>query len=234
MSPRNFLIIGGSHGIGNSIVRNLAKQGHQLYVISRTDGELTETANVTHLKGDILIEGFDTSGLPEKIHGLVYSIGSINLKPFRTLKEEDFLNDFNINVIGAVRMLKSVLKQLKKAEGASVVLFSTVAVQQGMPFHASVAAAKGAVEGLTRSLAAEWAPKIRVNCIAPSLTDTPLANRLLSTPEKKEAAGNRHPLKRVGTADELGEIAAFLLSEKSSWITGQIIGVDGGLSSLKV
>ena len=234
MSPRNFLIVGGSHGIGNSIVRNLAKEGHQLHVISRTDGDLAEIPNVSHIKCDILIEGFDISVLPEKIHGIVYCIGSINLKPFRTLKEEDFLNDFNINVIGAVRMLKSVLKPLKKAEGASVVLFSTVAVQQGMPFHASVAAAKGAVEGLTRSLAAEWAPKIRVNCIAPSLTDTPLANRLLSTPEKKEAAGNRHPLKRVGTADELGEIAAFLLSEKSSWITGQVIGVDGGLSSLKV
>ena len=122
------------------------------------------------------------------------------------------------------------MKPLKKA-GGSVVLFSTVTVQQGMPFHAS---AKGAIEGLTRSLAAEWAPKIRVNCIAPSLTDTPLASRLLSTPEKKEAASNRHPMKRVGSADELGSIAAFLLSQKSSWVTGQIIGVDGGLSSLKI
>lgn len=125
------------------------------------------------------------------------------------------------------------MKPLKKA-GGSVVLFSTVTVQQGMPFHASVASAKGAIEGLTRSLAAEWAPKIRVNCIAPSLTDTPLASRLLSTPEKKEAASNRHPMKRVGSADELGSIAAFLLSQKSSWVTGQIIGVDGGLSSLKI
>mgnify|MGYP000155808720 CR=1 FL=1 len=133
-----------------------------------------------------------------------------------------------------MKILKLVQKQLKKSNQASVVLFSTVAVQQGMPFHASVAAAKGAVEGLTRSLAAEWAPKIRVNCIAPSLTDTPLAGRLLATPEKKEAAGNRHPLKRVGTAEELGNIATFLLSENSSWITGQVIGVDGGLSALKV
>ena len=234
MNSKNFLIVGGSYGIGNSIVRNLAKEGHQVYVISRTDGELTQMPNIIHLKNDILNEEINNSQLPEAIHGLAYCIGSINLKPFRSLKEADFLNDFQLNALGAIRSIKAVFKQLKKAETASVVLFSTVAVQQGMPFHASVAAAKGAVEGLTRSLAAEWAPKIRVNCIAPSLTDTPLANRLLSTPEKKEAAGNRHPLKRVGTADELGQIATFLLSEKSSWITGQIIGVDGGLSSLKV
>lgn len=233
MQIKNYLIVGGSHGIGNSIVRNLAKEGHQLFVISRTKGALGEISNVRHIKQDVLLENIDTSILPDEIHGVAYCPGSINLKPFRSLKEDDFLNDFNVNVIGAIKILKSVLKLLKKGEG-SVVLFSTVAVQQGMPFHASIAAAKGAIEGLTRSLAAEWAPKIRVNCIAPSLTDTPLADRLLSTPEKKAAAGNRHPMKRVGSADELGEIAAFLLSHKSSWITGQVIGVDGGLSSLKI
>ena len=234
MSTKNFLIVGGSYGIGQAIVTNLAKQGHHVYVIARTRGELPDLHNITHIKNDAMSEDLDLSALPEVVDGFVYSIGSINLKPFRTLKTEDFLKDFNINVLGAVKILKSIQKQLKKSEQASVVLFSTVAVQQGMPFHASVAAAKGAVEGLTRSLAAEWAPKIRVNCIAPSLTDTPLAARLLATPEKKEAAGNRHPLKRVGTAEELGNIAAFLLSDKSTWITGQVIGVDGGLSALKV
>lgn len=234
MSTKNFLIVGGSYGIGQAIVTNLAKQGHQVYVIARTRGDLPDLPNVTHIENDAMSEDLDLSTLPEVVDGFVYSIGSINLKPFRTLKTEDFLNDFNINVLGAVKILKLIQKQLKKSEQASVVLFSTVAVQQGMPFHASVAAAKGAVEGLTRSLAAEWAPKIRVNCIAPSLTDTPLAARLLATPEKKEAAGNRHPLKRVGTAEELGKIATFLLSEDSSWITGQVIGVDGGLSALKV
>ena len=234
MSTKNFLIAGGSYGIGQAIVTNLAKQGHHVYVIARTKGDLPDLPNITHIENDAMTDDLDLSILPEVIDGFVYSIGSINLKPFRTLKTEDFLQDFNINVLGAVKILKSIQKPLKKSEQASVVLFSTVAVQQGMPFHASVAAAKGAVEGLTRSLAAEWAPKIRVNCIAPSLTDTPLAARLLATPEKKEAAGNRHPLKRVGTAEELGNIATFLLSENSSWITGQVIGVDGGLSALKV
>jgi len=234
MSTKNFLIVGGSYGIGEATVRNLAKQGHQVYVIARTKGELPNLSNITHIKNDAMSENLDLSVLPEVVDGFAYLIGSINLKPFRSLKVKDFLDDFNVNVLGAIKILKLIQKQLKKSDQASVVLFSTVAVQQGMPFHSSVAAAKGAVEGLTRSLAAEWAPKIRVNCIAPSLTDTPLAGRLLATPEKKEAAGNRHPLKRVGTAEELGEIATFLLSEKSSWITGQVIGVDGGLSALKV
>ena len=175
----------------------------------------------------------DKNDLPDEIHGVVYCPGSINLKPFRALKPAQFQQDFEINVLGAVKVLQAAQRKLKKGE-ASVVLFSTVAVGQGMPFHASVAASKGAIEGLTKSLAAEWAPNIRVNCIAPSLTDTPMAARLLSTPEKIEASGNRHPLKRVGTATEIADLAAFLLSEKSSWITGQIIGIDGGMSTLKV
>lgn len=225
MNVRNHLIVGGSHGIGYAIVRNLAKEGHNLYVIARTSGNLTKIDNVTHIKKDILTKTLDLSILPDEIHGVAYCPGSINLKPFKLIFKR-----LQYKCNWAIKTLKSVLKPLKKA-GGSVVLFSTVTVQQGMPFHAS---AKGAIEGLTRSLAAEWAPKIRVNCIAPSLTDTPLASRLLSTPEKKEAASNRHPMKRVGSADELGSIAAFLLSQKSSWVTGQIIGVDGGLSSLKI
>ena len=136
--------------------------------------------------------------------------------------------------MGAVRCLQSIQPLLVASEQASVVLFSTVAVQTGMPFHASVAASKGALEGLARSLAAEWAPKVRVNVIAPSITDTPLANRFLNNEAKKEKASLRHPLKRIGTTEDVAQLAAFLLTDKSSWMTGQILGLDGGMSSLNI
>lgn len=234
MEQKNFLIIGGSKGIGLALVKKLAAEGHQIQVVARAAGDVPNLPNIDFFEGDVLDENFELTDLPAKIDGVAYCPGSINLKPFRSLKPADFQKDFDINVLGAIKVLQGIQKQLKKSGNGSVVLFSTVAVQQGMAFHASVAAAKGALEGLTRALAAEWAPRIRVNCIAPSLTDTSLAERLLSSPEKKEAAANRHPLKKVGTAEELAEVAAFLLSEKSGWITGQVIGVDGGMSSLKV
>jgi NAD(P)-dependent dehydrogenase (short-subunit alcohol dehydrogenase family) len=164
---------------------------------------------------------------------LVYFPGSINLKPFRGLKESDFLNDFNINVLGAIKSIQTYTPNLQLSDKASIVLFSTVAVQTGMPFHASIAVSKGAIEGLTRSLAAEFAPKIRVNCVAPSLTHTPMAERLLSTPEKIEASANRHPLKKIGEPKDLANMVEFLLSENASWITGQIMHVDGGMGSIK-
>ena len=235
MANKNYVIVGGSSGIGLSLVHKLSAAGHQVTVISRTSDELAGLSNTVHLKKDILEDEIDKDELPAVIDGLAYCPGSINLKPFRSLKTSAFLEDFNINVIGAVKVLQAAQRALKKAETpASIVLFSTVAVGQGMPFHASVAAAKGAVEGLTKSLAAEWAPKIRVNCIAPSLTDTPMAARLLATPEKTEASAQRHPLKRVGTPDDIASLAHFLLSENSGWITGQVLGIDGGLSTLKV
>lgn len=172
---------------------------------------------------------------PEVVDGLVYAPGSINLKPFNRLSVDDFKNDFEINVLGAVKMIQKLLPNLKKSESASVVLFSSVAAKLGMPFHASIAASKNAVEGLTKSLAAEFsAQKIRVNAIAPSLTDTNLASQLLATPEKREASAKRHPLQRVGTAEEIAEMAAFLVSDKSSWITGQVFGIDGGMGSVKL
>ncbi len=231
---KNYLIAGGSSGIGLELVKKLSAEGHQVLVVSRTGENLAGLAGVTHLHKDLLIDEITESELPNTLDGIAYCPGSINLKPFRSLKPDVFLEDFHLNVLGAVKVLQASQKALKNAENPAVALFSTVAVGQGMPFHASVAAAKGAVEGLTRSLAAEWAPSIRVNCIAPSLTDTPLAARLLSSEEKKEAAGARHPLKRVGAANEIADLAHFLLSEKSGWITGQVIGIDGGMSALKI
>jgi NAD(P)-dependent dehydrogenase (short-subunit alcohol dehydrogenase family) len=164
----------------------------------------------------------------------VYCPGTINLKPFHRISIADFKQEMEVNFYGAIRLLQACLKGLKKSSSPSVVLYSTVAVQTGMGFHAGIASAKGAVEGLTRSLAAEWAPnKIRVNAIAPSLTETPLALALLSTPEKKEASDKRHPLGRVGRPEDIAEATVFLLSEKSSWMTGQILHLDGGMSHLK-
>jgi NAD(P)-dependent dehydrogenase (short-subunit alcohol dehydrogenase family) len=171
--------------------------------------------------------------IDEPLHGLVYCPGSINLKPFARIKPEEFRADFELNLVGAVNCLQHYLRNLQAADSASVVLFSTVAVQTGFSFHATVSASKGAIEGLTRALAAEWAPKIRVNAIAPSLTDTPLAENLLREDSKKQAAAARHPLKRLGEPADLAQMALFLLSENASWITGQVLHVDGGISAIK-
>jgi 3-oxoacyl-[acyl-carrier protein] reductase len=222
---KNFLIIGGTSGIGQSLVTLLEKAGHTVTQASRSAAPLAYNA---------LNDQLELSKLPDILHGVAYCPGSINLKPFHRLTENDFMEDFQINVMGAIRTLQQVLPMLKKAEQASVVLFSTVAVQQGMAFHASVAAAKGAVEGLTRSLAAEWAPKIRVNAIAPSLTQTPLADKLLASEDKKRAAAERHPLKQIGSVEDIASMAFFLLTQQSGWITGQVLHVDGGLSSVRM
>jgi len=234
MENKNYLVIGGTSGIGLEVVKQLADQKASVYVLSRTNRNLEGLQNVFYIQGDVTQDDFQIDDLPESLDGLVYCPGSINLKSFRSLKAEQFSQDLNINLLGAVRVLHACNRRLKKGTNPGVVLFSTVAVQQGMPFHASIAAAKGAVEGLTRSLAAEWAPAIRVNCIAPSLTQTPLAEKLLSTPEKIEASANRHPLKKIGAAADIAALTIFLLSEQSQWISGQIIGADGGLSTLRV
>ena len=227
---KNILLIGGSHGIGLALAR-LLHENHNVYIASRT-WEVTDLPKIKHIPFDALTDALDTSTLPEQLNGLVYCPGSINLKPFKMLSVDTFKEDMQLNFFSLVNVVKDVLPKL--ADGSSIVFFSTVAVQTGMPFHTSVAAAKGAIEGFTKSLAAEYAPRIRVNAIAPSLVDTPLAARLLNNDKKKEMMAQRHPLKRVGEATDMAKIAQFLLSPDSSWITGQIIGVDGGLSTLNV
>ncbi|WP_295676241.1 SDR family NAD(P)-dependent oxidoreductase [uncultured Mucilaginibacter sp.] len=231
---KNILVVGGTSGVGLSLVKILNTNDATVYVISRSEPDnLVE--GVKYLQADITgtldaIAGF----LPDELHGMVYSVGSINLKPFTRLTEEDFLNDYRINVLGAARIIQQSLKQLKNAGSASVVLISSVAAKTGMPYHASIAAAKGAVEGLALSLAAELAAnQIRVNVVAPSLTNTPLAQNLLNTPEKREASAKRHPLAKYGQPEDISNAISFLLSDESSWITGQVIGVDGGLGKLK-
>ena len=234
MEDKNIVVIGASSGIGHSISELLGAQGANIYSISRSEPSFPPSLPYQHLNHNILEGEIPDGFLPETIDGLVYCPGSINLKPFRSLSLDVFRSDYELNVLGAVKAIKAALKPMKKSGNKpSVVLFSTVAVQQGMAFHASVASAKGAVEGLTRSLAAELSPKIRVNCIAPSLVNTPLAGNILSTEDRIEASNNRHPLKRIGQPNDIAQTAAFLLGENSSWITGQVIGVDGGLSRLR-
>jgi len=229
---KNYLIIGASSGIGKALSLELAEAGNN--VIGTYNSNKVEDS--TNLKLHLLdvTTDFELDFIPEQIDGLVYCPGSINLKPFKRIPPESFQEDFNLQVLGAIKVIQKALPALQKSDTPSIVLFSTVAVQSGFNFHAKVSVSKGAIEGLTKSLAAEFAPKIRVNAIAPSLTDTPLASKLLSTNEKREANANRHPLKRIGTVDDIAQSAAFLLSEKSSWITGQILHVDGGMSTLKI
>jgi len=229
---KNILIIGGSSGIGGALTNILAPQ-HQVYVASRNPEQLSGIA-YTPIVLDARQQSISLDQLPASLDGFVYCPGSINLRPFKSLKEETFQDDFNINVLGAIRNLQTIAPLLQAAENASVVFFSTVAVQTGMPFHASVAAAKGALEGLTRSLAAEWAPKIRVNAIAPSLVNTPLAEKFLNNETKVAKVNERHPMKRSGTAEELAKAAAYLLSDDSQWMSGTILQLDGGIGNLKI
>ncbi|MEH6765063.1 MAG: SDR family oxidoreductase [Aequorivita antarctica] len=228
---KTILLIGGSYGIGASIAEKL-KDSHQIIIASRSNDNIPK--DIIHLTFDVLKDDITSLELPEKIDGLVYCPGSINLKPFKMMSPDNFNEDMELNFNSLIRVVHGLLPKLKNPEQASLVFFSTVAVKVGMPFHTSVAASKGAIEGFAKALAAEYAPKFRVNVIAPSLTDTPLASRLLNSDSKKEMMAKRHPLKKVGTTEDIAAMAAFLLNDESKWITGQIFGVDGGLSTLNI
>ncbi len=230
---KHYLIIGASSGIGHELALQLAKDGNQVIGTFNKNKPSVSNPNIQFHHLNVLENITTLDFLPEELSGIIYCPGSINLRPFERIKPADFQLDYELQVIGAIKLIQLVLPKLKKSNQASIVLFSTVAVQIGLPFHTQVAASKGAIEGLTRALAAEFSPKIRVNCIAPSLTDTPLAASLLNNDQKKEANALRHPLKRIGNPEDIANMAAFLLSDKASWITGQILHVDGGISTLK-
>ena len=226
---KNIVIIGGSSGIGKACVDLLSKQNN---VISTYNS--TEPTTHKELYHHLDVNNPDYSFLPEVIDGLVYCPGRIKLTAFAKIKKETFIDDYEIQVIGAIQAIQACLSGLKKSASSSIVLFSTVAVQSGFNYHSVVSASKGAIEGLTRALSAELAPKVRVNAIAPSIVNTPLAGSLLNSDAKLEANNNRHPLKRVGEAEDLANAVEFLVSEKSSWMTGQILKIDGGISDLKI
>lgn len=230
---KNILIAGGTSGIGAETLNLLREDGHEVYCACRSPERLPEDPHVHGMVFDAA-DPSKTLALPETLDGFVYFPGTITLKPFGRLTAEDFLHDLQVNFLGAVGLLQKALPSLLKGTDAAAVFFSTVAVQTGLPFHASISAAKGAVEGLTRSLAAELAPRIRVNCIAPSLTDTALANSLVSSEEKKASSAKRHPLNRIGDPKEIAGLVQFLLGTQSLFMTGNVIKADGGLSSVKL
>lgn len=226
---KTILVVGGSKGIGKEIVRKLLNE-NRVISISRKKSEL-EHENLLTYELDIL-----SDELPDltELDSVVYCPGSINLKPFSRLSREDYLEDFEINILGAVRVLKKYEKILKKNGNASVLLFSTVATDMGMIFHSSVAVSKSGVEGLAKSLAAEWAPKIRVNVIAPTITDTSLAERILRNDDIRDKMKERHPLKRILQPSEVAELSCYLLSDAAASMTGQVLKMDAGMLSVKV
>jgi len=227
---KNILVVGSSSGIGSSVAQVLSDR-HTVY---GTYYKTTPSDTTSSYYLNVLDDAPDFSFLPETLDGLVYCPGAINLKAFSRTKVEDFIADYQLQVLGAVKVIQACLPALKRSEQASIVLFSTVAVKMGFGFHSIVASSKGAIEGLTTSLAAEFAPKIRVNCIAPSITNTPLASHLLNTAEKMDASAQRHPLKKIGTPEDIANAVAFLIGDHSQWMTGQVLHIDGGMSSVKL
>jgi len=236
LDQQNYLVIGGSKGIGATIVNRLLNEGASVYTVSRNQTIKIDNSKQHHLLLDVTSDDISElqKFIPPILQGVVYCPGTIALKPFTSLKLVDFQNDININLFGAIKVLQIALPALKKSETGSVVLFSTIATRIGLKFHSSIAAAKAALEGLAKSLAAEYASaRIRFNVIAPSLTNTSLAANFLASEEKRQMAADRHPLQRFGEPADIADLAVFLLTPQSSWITGQVIGVDGGMSAIR-
>jgi len=229
MTTHKYLIAGTSSGIGLELTRQLLADGHSVIALGRRTPPLNDPG-LSFYEHDFRSEA-PLPTIDGAIDGLVYCPGSITLKPLAMLKETDLMEDFRLNALGAFQMVKTYKANLMAGQQPGVVFFSSVAVQTGMPFHTSVSMSKGAVEGLTRALAAELAPTVRVNCLAPSLTDTPLASNLLNNDTKRTANAERHPLKRVGEAAEIARAARFLLQE-AGWMTGQVVGINGGMGSV--
>lgn len=214
----NYLIIGASSGIGFSIALHLANAGNNVFGIFNKKIQ-SEHQNIKYNMINVHDDKISFEYLPESLNGIVYCPGSINLRPFVSIKFEDIIKDYKLQLAGAIKVIQSVISKLKNSENAAILLFSNVAVQTGLPYHSQVSVSKGAIEGLTKALTAEYAPKIRVNCIAPSIIETPLSANLLNSEQKKKINAQRHPLKRIGTPDDIAYMASFLLSEKASWIT---------------
>ena len=236
---KKILIFGGTGAIGFSIAKKMNEEGYSPVIISRNKEDLiskAENIGCEYETCDVLnndqIEKVSKK-YNDEVVGLAYCVGSINLKPLRMSKNDDFIDSFKINTLGAINVIKSNLPSLTKNNG-SILLFSTVAVQQGFTNHSIVSSSKGAIEGLTLSLAAEFAPKIRVNCIAPSLTDSKMSKKMVSNETIKKAIENMHPIPKIGQGEDFGDLSSFLLSEKNSWITGQIFHIDGGRSKLRI
>ena len=225
---RYILIIGGTKGIGKAIIDLLIEE-NKITCMSRNVSDFNHE-NYNHIQLDATLDDFPDL---EKIDSLVYCPGSINLKPISTLSIEDFRNDFELNVIGAVKSIKKYLPLLKKGINPSILLFSTVATKLGMPYHASVSASKSAIDGIVKTLGAELAPKIRINAIAPTITNTELASKILRNEKVLENMIERHPLKKILSANEVAKMAKFLISEDGSSISGQIINMDAGIVSFK-
>jgi len=225
---KNYLVVGASTGIGQSLAKLLSEEGHQVFGTYKQNEITDDQIQYSYL--DVLDEEINLDFLPDQLDGLVYCPGAVDLKAFHRISIQGFRDDFELQVIGAIKMIQAALPKLKQSENASIVLFSTVAVKKAFGFHTKVAVSKGAIEGLTKSLSADLAPKIRVNCISPSLVNTPLVSKLLSSDEKIKQNAQRHPLQRIGKPKDIASMAAYLLSENASWITGQNFHVDGGMS----